>query len=315
LDGAGSLDDAERRLSDGFHGVVMAHRDGQQVYARAFGMADVSQGVPNRLDRRFRIGSITKTFTTELVHQLAEEGRLSLEDPLSRYVSGIAGGGRIRLVDLIEHRSGLDDFTDRDWQRLLLSSPRLQPSQVLDTLRARRLKREPDRRFEYNNAGYLLLGRVIEAVTRQSYADALRDRILGPASLHDTGLAAFDDEVRDLSVGHGPNARPDPARYDHGAIDSAGGLYSTAGDLLSWCEVQHTRQRTRGWRQGERFGRVAVWHTGNTNAYSALLVRVPDVRGCYAVLSNVGRVSPPRDILRTLPGHFFGPAPSQAGVR
>jgi D-alanyl-D-alanine carboxypeptidase len=105
LDGAGSLDDAERRLSDGFHGVVMAHRDGQQVYARAFGMADVSQGVPNRLDRRFRIGSITKTFTTELVHQLAEEGRLSLEDPLSRYVSGIAGGGRIRLVDLIEHRS------------------------------------------------------------------------------------------------------------------------------------------------------------------------------------------------------------------
>lgn len=295
---------AERRLAGAFSGAVLATRGEATIYERAFGQAE--PGVELRTDHRFRIGSVSKTFTAALVTRLVQESRLSLNDPITRFVPGIANGDRIRIVDLVEHQSGLQDFSQSDWRLLLTGEPPVEREALLTMLRSKRARREPGRRFEYNNAGYVLLGLVTEEVTGAKYADAIQQYLLAPLSLSETGFADTDDMILDLAPGYGPNRRLDPIEYHYTAIAAAGGLYSTVADLSRWTALHDAS--VLGWRRGERFGRPAIWHAGNTNDYSALAVRFPDINANYVVVSNVGRRPPQRDIIRTLPELLFSGA-------
>ncbi len=300
------LSAAESRLDESFNGVIEASKAQDRIYQRAFGMADFAAQQPNTPQMRFRIGSITKTFTAAIVVQLAEAGDLSLDDPVGKFITGIPNGDRITLFDLVEHRSGLRDFSQDDWKVLLLSESPLTRSDILQRIADKKPRREPGEKFEYNNAGYLLLGFVVEDVTQKSLASAFEVMLLEPLGLADTGVKARDGEIENLSTGHDRKLREDPADYDYSTILAAGGLYSTASDLLRWCEQQSVNPERLGWRRGERFGREAAWHPGNINDYSALLVQFPEVEGCYAVVSNVGRSRPPKDMLRTIPDALFG---------
>jgi len=295
---------AELRLARAFSGAVLATRGETTIYERAFGQAE--PGVALRTDHRFRIGSVSKTFTAGLVTRLVQEGRLSLDDPITRFVPGIANGDRIKIVDLLEHQSGLQDFNQSDWRSLLTNEPPMQREALLAMLRSKPARRESGQRFEYNNVGYVLLGLVIEHVTGAPYADAIQQHLLAPLSLSETGFADTDDMILDLAPGYGPNRRLDPIEYHYTAVAAAGGLYSTVADLSRWSALHDAS--TLGWRRGERFRRPAIWHTGNTNDYSALTVRFPDINATYVVLSNVGRRPPHRDIIRTLPELLFSGA-------
>ena len=300
----GAISEAEAQLTKSFHGVVLATKGGAAIYERAFGFADIANGAPNRLDHRFRIGSVSKTFTVALAAHLARAGAFSLDDVIETFVPGVANGGRIRLIDLIEHRSGLGDFSQEDWRRLLIERPPPTASDLMRLIAARGAKREPDKSFVYSNIGHVLLGLAIEQAAGKPYTAALSERILGPFNLADTGFAARDADIADLATGHGPKLKADVEEYDYTAIVAAGGLYSTAGDLASWCAAQDDPE-TPGWRRGERFGRRAIWHTGNTNDYAALAVAFPEIGASYVVLSNVGRRPPPKVLMRTLPEHLF----------
>lgn len=292
-----------RWAAAGLHGVVMATRDGATIYERAFGFADIANSLSNRLNHRFRIGSVSKTFTAALAADLAHAGAFSLDDVIETLVPGVANRARIRLIDLIEHRSGLGDFSQKEWRRLLIERPTPNAAEVR-LIAARDAKREPGTSFAYSNIGYVLLGLAIEKAAGKPYAAVLGERILGPLSLHAVGVAARDEDIAALSAGHGPKFKTDTEDYDYAAIAPAGGLYATAGDLARWCVAQDD-PATPGWRRGERFGRSAIWHTGNTNNYSALAVAFPAIGASYVVVSNVGRRPPPRDLMRTLPQQLF----------
>lgn len=296
---------AERRLEKDFHGIIYASRDGKTVYEKAFGFADVERALENETTKRFRIGSVSKTFTVALVRALADEGALSLDDRISTYIKNIPNGDQITLLDLVEHRSGLQDFSQGDWRFLLLSGKTVTRSEVLALIQKKEPKRLPGVRFEYNNVGYVLLGYVISDVTKLSYDDALFKYILEPLALVNTGVAATDGQIANLSTGHTPNLKIDEAEYDYSAIMAAGGMYSTARDMAQWCASQNNAGDVTGWRRGERFGLQAAWHPGNSNDYSALLVRFPEVKGCYVVLSNVGRRKPLKEFLRVIPEALF----------
>lgn len=288
--GRSDVQAAEQDLSSGFNGVVLAEDAGRLVSFAAYGHAAV--GVPNTTQQRFRIGSVTKTFTSAMIARLEEQGRLRADDPLSKHLPDFPGGDAITLRHLIDHRSGVGDLSQRDFQSLMLRAEPVVLAEVVDILRSKKAGARPGATKTYNNAGYILLGAVIERVTGKKYADAVRDEFLSPLGMANTGYAPFDSEIENLATGHLSGMKTDPQRYNYSGILPAGGLYSTAEDLRKWAHALDSigadwyRKDRLGWTTGERYGRDAAWHTGNTNTYSALFVRFPPGPSCLVVLSN-----------------------------
>jgi CubicO group peptidase (beta-lactamase class C family) len=234
---------SRRAGQDRFSGVVLVARDGKPLYSRADGLADRGLGVPNRIDTKFNLGSINKIFTSIVVHQLAAEGQLRLDGPLVEALPDYPNrdvAGRVTLRQLLDHSSGLGDFFndrfDESTRRRLRSLADYLPLFVDDPLEF-----EPGTARRYSNAGYLVLGLVIERATGRSYYDAVHERIFEPAGMRDTAWWAVDDVVPNRAVGYtqGREIERDPTielRSNVLALpargSSAGGGFSTASDLL-----------------------------------------------------------------------------------
>ncbi len=227
---------------DAFDGVVLVGRGDSVVYARAIGTADRAWGVPMGLDARFPWASVTKEATAALVLGLVGEGRLQLDAPLSRYLPTLpsGGAGRVTLRQLLMNASGLVDPTDvaPDYYTRTDSAA----AAAVDAGLAADLAFEPGSRFRYNNLDFLALGRVIEAVTGQSYPDVLQKRVLASAGMATTTLLR-DDRIEarvptgyvsrdsaDIVSGGGP-FRPMSAERI-GTYGAAGALVGTAADLF-----------------------------------------------------------------------------------
>jgi D-alanyl-D-alanine carboxypeptidase len=158
-------------------------------------------------DRRFRVGSVTKTFTAAIVLQLVEEGALRLDDTLADHLAGVVPrGDEITIRQLLLHRSGLANFTDyRPWMERTSRSSTNRPIDSLRFAASEPLIFEPGSQWSYSNTNYIALGLVVESVTGHSYVEELEERILEPLGLDDTELAATR-RVPDLDDdGENPN--------------------------------------------------------------------------------------------------------------
>jgi D-alanyl-D-alanine carboxypeptidase len=233
--------------ADAFSGVVLLARGAEPVFQRAYGLADREAGRANDLETRFNLGSINKVFTATVVRQLAAEGRLALDDTLGRHLPDFPNrdaAARVTIRHLLEHRSGVggnifgappggtrhDVRSTADYLALIGSVP---------------LQFDPGTRQQYSNAGYVVLGALIERLTGQSYYQAVRERIFRPAGMTATDSYAVDSLPANTAIGYtrgGPQAGL-PGQAPTGAWrrntdmlpgrgSSAGGGYSTAGDLL-----------------------------------------------------------------------------------
>ena len=190
-----------------FSGTILV-ADGDRVsYRKSFGLADRAFEIPATDDTRYRIASITKLFTAALVLQLADEGRLDLHKPISAYLPEFPGKGSAEIAThhLLNHTSGLEQF-DRiagleealtkgvgQYQRPQTSTELLRYCCSGD------LRFAPGSKFDYNNADYIVLGRIIEKVTGKTYEAALRERILVPLRLENTGIAKQDSIIPRLA--------------------------------------------------------------------------------------------------------------------
>lgn len=158
-------------------------------------------------DRRFRVGSVTKTFTAAIVLQLVEEDALRLDDTLADHLAGVVPrGDEITIRQLLLHRSGLTNFTDhRPWMERTSRSSTNRPIDSLRFAASQPLIFEPGSQWRYSNTNYIALGLVVESVTGHSYVEELEERILEPLGLEDTELAATR-RVADLDdEGENPN--------------------------------------------------------------------------------------------------------------
>lgn len=306
---------AERR---GFSGVVLVARDGQPIYQGAFGQAHPAWKTPMRKDAVFRIGSLSKPFTATLVMRLAETGRIDLDATVGSYLPALYAGsaaGQATVRQLLAHTSGLADvaprYTDPFWQRDARRS--YTPEEFARAWIPGALASEPGV-WRYNNNGYYLLGLIVEAATGKSYVDNLRQHILTPANMVDTGL--FDGRTVLHRLAQGTVAADDGARELPPYIDpsvswSAAGLYSTAHDLLRF-DTALTKGRIlgqaaqremftdRGRQYGYGWG-VEDWavrpgaalpvvlHTGSVPGYQSMLVRSLSDRVTIIVLDNAWR--------------------------
>ena len=231
-----------------FSGTILVARHGHVLYRKSHGLAERAFAVPATDDTRYRIASITKLFTSVIILQLAQTGRLDLQAPIRTYLPDYPGGGgdRVTLHQLLNHTSGLaqyDRITSLD-QALVEGVEQYQRPQTAAQLLTRccsgPLVREPGTAFDYNNADYILLGRIIERVTGIPYAEVLRIRLLSPL-----GLKQRHGRSGEIVPRLAPTYywREDqrvlmndlPVYFQN--WDAAGGMYSTVDDLLAFAEA------------------------------------------------------------------------------
>jgi CubicO group peptidase (beta-lactamase class C family) len=232
--------------ADVFSGTVLLAKDGQVLYAGAFGEANKDFGAPNKLDTKFNLGSMNKMFTAVAIAQLIEQGKLSYDDPLSKFVPDFpspSAAAKIRIKHLLTHTSGLGSYFNDEFDR----SSRARYRTVDDMMQLAKgdsLAFEPGTRWSYSNTGMLVLGKVIEAVTKGSYFDYVRDHVAGPAGMTNTDAYELDRVNPNLAVGYQREFDDDGTRrYRNNLFQHvirggpAGGGYSTAEDLLHFAEA------------------------------------------------------------------------------
>ena len=229
-----------------FNGTILVHDGGRVVYHRSFGLAERAFGVPADNATRYRIASITKLFTAALVLQLHQEGKVRLDGTIRTYLPGYPGegGDRVTVHHLLSHTSGIENF-DRVKSLQEALERGVEPYQKPHTTDALlryccsgRLAHEPGSAFAYNNADYVVLGKIVEQVTGRTYEEALSERILGPLGMRDTGMLRQDAIVPRLASTY---FRRDDTRTLINDLPvymenwyAAGAMYSTATDLLAF---------------------------------------------------------------------------------
>jgi CubicO group peptidase (beta-lactamase class C family) len=208
---------------------LLAH-NGQVILSKGYGMADRENKIPNTPTTRFRIASITKGFTAMAILMLQEEGKLSVDDPVCKYIKDCpAGWQAIKINHLLTHTSGVNDCFD-----VLIVAVKGQatpvPStsaQVIARIEEKPLDFAPGAKFSYSSGGYVVAGYVVEQVSGQPYEQFLQEHIFGPLGMKNTGYAHDDSG---LAVGY-VNSVTRGDRVDGSLPFSAGGLYSTVEDL------------------------------------------------------------------------------------
>ena len=229
---------------DEFSGAVLVAKDGKPIFAKAYGMACKRYDVFNRVDTKFNLGSMNKMFTGVAIGQLAEQGKLSFDDPIIKYVPDYPNkevAEKVTIHQLLTHTSGMDSYWEELWQA---DWPQIRTvQQLVDLFADKPLLFEPGERFHYSNSGPVVLGLIIERITGMSYYDYIRENIYKPAGMENTDCYELDRPVPNLAMGYTrrgytPGSEDTLWRnnlYMHTAKGGpAGGGYSTVIDLLKF---------------------------------------------------------------------------------
>jgi D-alanyl-D-alanine carboxypeptidase len=221
--------------ADRFAGAVRVSKNGQSVFTGAWGLADREKKIPNKLDTRFRIGSMNKMFTATSILQLAQAGKIDLNAPLGKYLTDYPNknvASKVTIHHLLTHTGGTGDFFGPQFDAHRLELRALQD--YVKLYGTRDLGFEPGSRWEYSNYGFLLLGLVVEKVSGQNYYDYVRDHIYKPAGMTLSDSLPEEEAVPGRSVGYmkedSPDWRPNTETLPPRGT-SAGGGYSTVEDL------------------------------------------------------------------------------------
>lgn len=223
--------------SRNFSGVVLVARDGRPVVRQAYGLANVEFAVPNHVETKFHIASVSKAFTAAAVLLLQQEGRLDVRDPVSRHLPGYPNGDRVTIHHLLTHTSGIPNVNDLpDYDERARS--RHTVADIVGWFRDTPLDFEPGTRYRYSNSNYNLLALLVERVSGESYGAYLRSRILDPLGLSSTGHDGDVERViAGMAAGYVPEGLDGVRKapfLDWSVKTGNGSLYSTADDLLRW---------------------------------------------------------------------------------
>lgn len=222
-----------------FSGNVLVARAGEVVFQKSYGLAEREWNVPNDLETKFRIGSLTKQFTAALILLLHHDGKLALEAKLTDFLPWYPreSGERITLHHLLTHTSGLPNYTANPAAIDDFRAHDLAPEELAKKYCTGAPEFEPGTRFVYCNTGYFLLGVVIESVTHQPLARVLRERLLDPLGMKDTGMDDAGALLAKRAAGYSYELDGyENARYlaPGTAYFTAGGMVSTLADLHRW---------------------------------------------------------------------------------
>ena len=276
-----------------FNGVVLIAQGDQILVQKAYGKADFTHNVANQIGTRFRIASLSKTFTASAIELLSAQGKLSLKDHLSKYVSGIPNGSKITVEQLLRHESGVGELDTADVYRDCLTN-----EELIRRLRDVPPLFAPGTDSHYSNEGYFLLALIIEKVSGMPYAAFLQKNVFDPLQLANTGSACKELPPGPNATGNVPAAKAGsvtPLSFEEAAIIGPGSLYSTAHDLYAWLravdanqtfQVQHL-EYPYGWGKRNYSGRDLIEQSGIHEGFNAHMALYPKEHLYAVVLSNV----------------------------
>jgi CubicO group peptidase (beta-lactamase class C family)/ketosteroid isomerase-like protein len=277
-----------------FSGAILIARGDKVLLRKAYGMASYELAVPNTPDTEFRIASLTKTFTAAAVVMLQEQGRLSFDDRLSKFLPDFPSGEKITVLHLLRHEGGVPD---PDYAALYYKQVPL--DELIDSFKHKPLQFEPGSRSEYSNAGYVILARIVEKVSGKSYSDFLRDHIFAPLGMADTGYFDQASIVRNRASGYAPAPGPlglENVPAEDPSLDVGSGcLSSTVNDLYKWAQAVRSERffkRTAlkypfGWGKREQYGHRYIEQSGLTPGFLSHLIVFLDEPVDVVCLGNV----------------------------
>ena len=269
---------------------VAVVKDGKIAYLQAYGSARLDPRMPARPEMRYSIGSISKQFTAAAILMLAEEGKLSLDDPVSKYIPGLTRGSEVTIRELLSHTSGYQDFWPQDYVPPMMLKP-ISADQIMDQWARKPLDFDPGTKWQYSNTNYVIAGAIVEKVSGMPLWTLLGQRVftpLGMKSVTDTNEKALPagDPGAYFRYALGP-LHPAP-KEGPGWMFAAGELAMTAEDLAKWniSLMQQTILKPASYQEMET---VVLLKNGAATRYG-LGVGVSTVNG-HRVLEHGGEVS------------------------
>ena len=302
-----------------FNGSVLVAEKSKILYKKGFGMANMEWDIPNQSDTKHRLGSITKQFTSMLIMQLVEQGKLKLDVPISTYLQDYpkANGDVITIHHLLTHTSGTPNYTSFPGFFRNSSRDPYKPEEFMSVFADSTLEFKPGERFAYSNSGYFILGVIIEKITGKSYEQVLKDNITKPLKMNDTGYDHHATILTNRASGYeknGSNYRN--AHYlDMSIPYAAGSLYSTVEDLYLWDQALYSNQLLSkenmdlvftkhipagqdyygyGWGIGmkpigdKNDSTEVIRHGGGINGFNTLITRMPSEKNLIVLFNNTG---------------------------
>jgi CubicO group peptidase (beta-lactamase class C family) len=231
--------------ADAFSGVVLLAKGGKVLYTQAYGEANKDFEAPNRVDTKFNLGSMNKMFTAVAIAQMVEQGKVSFDDPLSKFVPfpNAEAAQKIRIKHLLSHTAGLGSYFNDEFQRSSRARFRT-VDEMLELAKGDSLAFEPGTRWSYSNTGMLVLGKVIEVASGQDYFSYVREHLYRPAAMVNSDSYELDYVNPNLAVGYEKQFALDGTkRYRNNLFmhvirgGPAGGGYSTVEDLHRFAQA------------------------------------------------------------------------------
>jgi CubicO group peptidase (beta-lactamase class C family) len=274
-------------------------KDGQVAYVKAYGDAQIDPKVPARPEMRYKIGSNTKQFVATAMLLLAEKGRLSLDDPVSRFIPGLTRGSEVTIRQLLSHTSGYQDYYPLDYVAPFMTRPTTMQA-ILDTWAKKPLDFEPGTQWQYSNTNYDIAGLIIEQVSGKPLFEFLRTQILEPLGMY-SAIDADHEEWSDTSptgylryaVGPPRPAPPEGAGWLNAAWDISlmnGTLLKAASLRALTTEVDLKNGAHTGYALGLQVsntnGRRRWSIGGGTSGFTSYNVTFPDDRISITVLTS-----------------------------
>lgn len=302
---------------------ALVAKNGQVIYRKAFGLADLELNVPMKPEMVFRIGSITKQFTAIAILQLMEQGKLSLQDEITKYIPDYPMQGHsITIEHLLTHTSGIKSYTNVPEFQVMMRTD-LTPEEIIEKIKPLPMEFAPGTRWNYNNSGYIILGCIIEKVTGKTYAEYLQENFFTPlgmtGSYYGNDIRIIKNRASGYQPGEGGIVNAD---YLSMTLPyAAGSIMSTVDDLYKWNRALHSYKLVKketldmahtpyklsdgmstgygyGWSLSELQGSSTIEHGGGINGYLSYAVYVPDEDVFVALLSNSNGQAPEFSSLR-----------------
>jgi CubicO group peptidase (beta-lactamase class C family) len=298
--------------------VTLVAKDGEIIYKKALGLANVELNVPMATDMVFRIGSMTKQFTAVSILMLAEQGKLELNDPITKYIPDYpTHGHELTIHHLLTHTSGIANSTTLNPWDAHVRKKDFEPKALVDYFKNEPIKTAPGEQYQYNNFGYHILGYLIEIVSEMSYGAFVEKNIFQPLGMGHSYYGSHEAIIPNRATGYTRTR----AGFEHAEYISmtqpyaAGALMSTVQDQLIWINalLDHrliSKQSLElawsnydlnngnkinygyGWFINDINGSRTVEHAGGISGYQTNAIYVPEENVFVVVFTNCDRTDP-----------------------
>ena len=290
---------------------ALVSRKGQIIYKKAFGMANMELNIPMQPDNVFRIGSMSKQFTAVAILQLMEQGKLNLQDDITRFIPDYpTHGHKITIEHLLTHTSGIMSYTNMNEFGSIMRLDK-KPEEMISFFKFQPMEFSPGTKWNYNNSGYFLLGYIIEKLSGKTYPEYVEENFFKPLEMNNSYYGSDSRIIKNRAAAYSKNEKEfvnaDPLSMTQPY--AAGSLQSTVEDLYKWNQAIHSYKLVKkesldkaftpyvlstgkktdygyGWSLGNIQGSPTIEHGGGINGFLTMGIYLPKEDVFVAVFSN-----------------------------